>query len=378
MLSDTFSNLNNFTQKTGTWSVSSNEALVTSSTSTITLLAADNTYTSTCTLVVKIATSTIAGVVWNATTSFSSYHAAVIDIPNNQIHIYTVSTGTVSTSSISFTGTFLASTFYSMRVESSGEASYVEIDGVRQTDVSGLSFSVGVTGLLAQNNTTQNRYSNFQANVNTLFFTDSMVTTCIAVAEAFLERKTQFKFSTNLASVELYDWFDQEKQEMPYTLSRSFNTLPTFYRLQSFGDSNNTMKLKHWPVYSTVTLAENEAGDAATPNWVSKTQANQTTDGDFLVYENTGVIVFTDKFPRNGHQNIRVTYSYGASTGVPEDVAQLTTRYAIRELLIGYGAGMDGLENMKRDNEMMIERMEGLYPPATLLACVGKTTERIT
>ena len=144
MLSDTFSNLNNFTSKVGSWSASANEALVTSSTSTITLLQADNTYSSTNTTVVKIATSTSAGIYFNATTSASNYQAAVIDVVNNQVQILTVSAGTVSTSSISFTGTFLASTFYSLRVVNSSSGTYVEIAGVRQTDVSNLTFTTGV------------------------------------------------------------------------------------------------------------------------------------------------------------------------------------------------------------------------------------------
>lgn len=376
-LTDVFSSLANFTQKVGTWTASANEAVISTGASTIALMQADNISNGTNTIIVKVATSTQAGIYFNATTSASNYEAVTIDIVNNKVSVITTSTGTQATSSIDFTGTFLASTFYTLRVENSGQSCVIYVDGIKQTDASALAFTTGIVGLYTSYNTVQARFSNFQSYVDSNFFSDSTITTAMAIADALIERRTQFKFSTNLASNELYDWFDQEKQEMPYVLSRSFNTLPTFYRLQGFGDANNTMKLRNHPVYSTVKLEENTAGDAATPSWTTRTQATMSVDGDYYVYNDTGVIVFVDNFPRNAHQNLRLTYSYGATTMV-EDVAQYATRLAMREILIGYGSKDDSLAALKRENDLQIAYFETYIPEATLLACVGRTTERIT
>jgi len=373
-LQDVFSSLANFTQKVGTWTASSNEALVSAGASTIALLQCNAVSTSTNTITVKVATSTQAGIYFGATTSASNYQAVIIDIVNNDIHVITTSTGTQATSTIDFTGTFLASTFYTLSVENSGSACVVYVDAVRQTDATGLTFTNGVVGLYTSYNTAVARFSNFQVNIDSHFFADSLITTAIAVADRMLERRTQGSFSTNLASNELYDWFDQEKQEMPYVLSRSFNTLPTFYRLQGFGDANNTLVLRHKPVYSTVKLEENEGGDAGATSWVTRTQGS---DGDYVVYNDTGHIVFVDNFPRNAHQNLRLTYSYGA-TSVVEEIAELSTRYAIRQLISAYGSTEDGLKELNAKNEMMIEWLEQSYPEATLLGCIGKTTARVT
>lgn len=364
----------NFTNKVGTWTASSNEALVSAGASTIALTQIDNISTSTLTITVKLATSTQAGVYFGATTSASNYQAVLIDIPNNDIIVLTTSTGTQATSALDFTGTLKASTFYTLRVEVSGTACVVYLDGVKQTDASGLTFTDGVCGLYASYNTAAARFSNLQVAVDSYFFPDSVISTAIAVGDALIDRRTQASFTTQLASNELYDWFDQEKQYMPYVLDRSYNTLPTFYRLQGFGDTNNTLVLRHRPVYSTVKLEENVASDGSATNFVTRTEGR---GGDYVVYKDTGHIVFVNNWPRNGHQNLRLTYSWGTST-TSEEIKELSTRYAVRQLLIGYGAGEDGLAKLKSENDAYIAFLETYIPEATLLAAVGRTVPRVT
>lgn len=91
-------------------------------------------------------------------------------------------------------------------------------------------------------------------------------------------------------------------------------------------DGSNIIKLKHKPVISVESLEyESEGLGAATTAWSSCTEG-RTDASEFVLYKDEGVIKFhtnsDGKWPIYGHQNIRVTYTYGYES-TPRSVKRL-------------------------------------------------------
>lgn len=375
VVSDNFDNLTNFTQKTGVWTVSGNIGYVTPAAGGTSLLMLNALSTSSYTVVCQIATTVRAGIFYNATTSMSSYQAVMIDVASNEIRAVTVSTGTESTSNVGYTGSLLVSTFYTLRIVNTGETGEIWLDGVKQADITSQTFKSGVCGVIMQGSTSSSYVKDFQVTIDSYYFADNEITTAIAVAQALIDRRTQKTFTTALASQELYDFYDARLEEMPYGPARFFNSLGVETRGKLI-DKYGYIILKNRPVYSTVILQENDSVDGDADNWKTRTQGRAN---DFVLYREGGVILFVDNKPKNGHQNIRVTYNYGMTT-VPEDIAELTTHYAVRKLFIGFGGGGEtsGMREARMQNDKYIELLEEWIPPATLCGVVNDSTARWT
>lgn len=325
------------------------------------------------TAVVQIATTVRAGIFYNATTNMSSYQAVMIDVASNEIRAVTVSTGTESTSNVGYTGSLIVSTFYTLKVVNTGDSGEIWLDGVKQADITSHTFDSGVCGIIMQGSTSSSYAKDFQVTIDSYYFSDSEITTAIAVSQALIDRRTQRTFSTALASQELYDFYDMKLEEMPYEPARFFNSLGVETR-GKLVDKYGMIILKNRPVYSTITLQENVNADGDAADWKTRTQGRAD---DFVLYREGGVVVFVDNKPKNGHQNIRVTYNYGM-TSVPEDVAELCTHYTVRKLFIAYGGGGEtsGMREARMQNDEYIKLLEEWIAPATLAGVVNDSTAR--
>ena len=375
VVNDNFVDLNNFNQKTGTWTTSANIGYVTPAASGTSLLMLNALSSSSYTVVCQLATTVRAGIFYNATTTMSNYQAVMIDVASNEIRAVTVSTGTESTSNVGFTGSLLASTFYTLKVVNTGVTGEIWLDGTKQADITSQTFNSGVCCVIMQGSASSSYVKDFQVTIDGYYYSDSEITTAIAVSQALIDRRTQKTYSTALASLELYDFKDAELEEMPYEAARFFNSLGVETRGQ-IEDKHSYIILKNRPVYSTVLLAEDVNADGDVSSWTTRTQGRAN---DFVLYRESGVILFIDNKPKNGHQNIRASYNYGMTT-VPEDVAELCTHYSVRKLFIGYGGGGNqaGMKEAREQNDKYIELLEDWIPPATLVGVVNSRIPRWT
>lgn len=375
VVNDNFDNLTNFTSVAGTWTASGNIAYVTPASGGTSLLQLLALNTSSYTIVAQIATSVRGGIYYNATTNGSNYQAVMIDIVSTEIRVITVSTGTESTSNVGFTGSLFASVYYTLKLINTGDTGQIWLDGVKQADITSHTFDTGVCGIIMQGSTSSSSVKDFQVTIDSYYFADSEITTAIAVSQALIDRRTQKTFSTALASAELYDFYDAKLEEMPYEPARFFNSLGVETR-GKLVDKYGYIILRNRPVYSTVKLEENDAADADANNWKTRTQGRAD---DFVLYREGGVILFVDNKPKNGHQNIRVSYNYGA-TSVPEDIAELCTHYTVRKLFIGLGGGGEtsAMREARMQNDEYIKLLEEWIPPATLCGVVNDVFGRST
>ena len=164
---------------------------------------------------------------------------------------------------------------------------------------------------------------------------------------------------------ELYDFRDQPMPEMPYVLSRSFNTLPNWTFRKLTGSA--TLVLQRKPVLNVISLEENVGADGSNDDWELRSQGR---DGDYVVYPNEGRIIWVNNYPHNGHQNIRITYAAG-EPNVPKNVRRYCALLAGEEYLSGFGSSASGLLSMKEDIRKQIAREEEYIPRATLLGSPG-------
>jgi hypothetical protein len=223
----------------------------------------------------------------------------------------------------------------------------------------------GSTGLRAYNSPNVQFFS-WYLNTDVYTIDDPTINDFIEDCEQHIYDRTR-KFYNQQTVTELYDFRDQWFPEMPYVLTRSFNTLPSWSYRYLFKES--TIQLKSKPVLNVVSVEENIGSDGSTDNWVLRTQGR---GNDYVVYCNEGLIVFVNNYPHNGHQNLRVIYSVG-EPAVPKNVRRYCALLAAEMYLSGFGSPATGIKDLKEDVRKQILRQEEYIPRATLLGSPAGT-----
>jgi len=125
---------------------------------------------------------------------------------------------------------------------------------------------------------------------------NTTINSWISETEALIDAKTGMSWNSNTATDEVIDY-----------------------------DGSGVLRLNKAPIISITTLEKEVNGiNATAESWVALTEGRLVTQ-DFTTYLDEGEVRFHGtKLPAAGYQNIKITYTWGAST-VPSQVKRLAT-----------------------------------------------------
>lgn len=100
---------------------------------------------------------------------------------------------------------------------------------------------------------------------------------------------------------------------------------------------NYEMELDKKPIVSITSLKINDAEPDSEPNWVTLTERTPTTDGDYTIDTDTGIVYFIDRdYGYDDYQNIMVTFDYGFDqTAIPDEIKQLVLLMSAQQAITG-------------------------------------------
>ena len=100
---------------------------------------------------------------------------------------------------------------------------------------------------------------------------------------------------------------------------------------------NYEMELDKKPIVSITSLKINDAEPDSEPNWVTLTERTSTTDGDYTIDTDTGIVYFIDRdYGYDDYQNIMVTFDYGFDqTAIPDEIKQLVLLMSAQQAITG-------------------------------------------
>ena len=103
-------------------------------------------------------------------------------------------------------------------------------------------------------------------------------------------------------------------------------------------DSDKVFTLRELPVITVSALARNVGSAEAIPAWETLSAVSESAAGDYLLetrYELTHIRIVSGNVPRNGYNNVRVTYTagYSSTSNEMKDIRLATIRIAQNLLL---------------------------------------------
>jgi hypothetical protein len=360
-----FDNLAGWTQIAGTWAVANNSVSVSGVTTGEGLLIYSAPFVTNYEETVNLTlTAGKAGLVFGYSDA-NNFYAVMFDVSNNQASLIQKVAGVTTTlKTVSQTMTVGATYLVQAQMTDQGVLG-VWFDTTQIFNYSFGSTITGQPGLRAISTPTV-VFSSWYLNTENYAISDADINDYIKAGEAHIFNRTRKLYEQKVMR-EVYDYRDQLAPEMPYVMTRSFNTLPAWDMRRITKDYSLQLRLK--PVINVISLEENVAADGASDSWQVRSQGR---DGDYVIYPDEGLIVWINNLPHNGHQNIRVTYAYG-NPNVPENVRRYCAVLAAQMVIVGYGSPASGIAAMQKELRMQRLELETYIPQATILGSPGGT-----